>query len=88
MNFSNCLILNPNSLCRNFFRATSQVEDAESHFGIDQYSDITMLSKPVVYITVQEIIDTHQVCTEVPGMQLKFLECYSCLERKRSDSSP
>jgi len=49
---------------RNFFRAASQVEDAESHFGIDQYSDITMLSKPIVYITVQEIIDTHQLLVE------------------------
>eukprot|EP00795_Rhopilema_esculentum_P006087 gene6087-11472_t len=49
---------------RNFFRATSQVEDAEAHFGIDQYSDITMLAKPVVYITVQEIIDTHQLLHE------------------------
>ena len=44
-----------------FFKQSSTVEDAEIHFNIDQYSDVTMVTKPVVYMTVQEIIDTHQV---------------------------
>ena len=44
-----------------FFKQSSTVEDAETHFNIDQYSDVTMVTKPVVYMTVQEIIDTHQV---------------------------
>lgn len=46
---------------RKFFVDASTVQDAEENFGIDQYSDVTMVTKPVVYMTVQEIIDTHQV---------------------------
>ena len=46
---------------RKFFIDASSVDDAETNFGIDQYSDVTMVAKPVVYMTVQEILDTHQV---------------------------
>ncbi|XP_065671327.1 ras GTPase-activating-like protein IQGAP1 isoform X1 [Hydra vulgaris] len=49
---------------KKFFTDASTVEDAESHFNIDQYSDVTMVTKPVVYMTVQEIIDTHQLLSE------------------------
>jgi len=49
---------------KKFFIDASTVEDAESNFNIDQYSDVTMVTKPVVYMTVQEIIDTHQLLTE------------------------
>ena len=47
--------------CRKFFIDASTVDAAEQQFNIDEYSDITMVTKPVVYMTVQEIIDTHQV---------------------------
>ena len=46
---------------RKFFIDASTVDAAEQQFNIDEYSDITMVTKPVVYMTVQEIIDTHQV---------------------------
>lgn len=49
---------------KKFFVDASTVQDAEENFGIDQYSDVTMVTKPVVYMTVQEIIDTHQLLTE------------------------
>ena len=45
--------------CRAFFLAASTVEEPESKFNIDEYSDVTMLSKPVIYISIQEICDTH-----------------------------
>jgi len=32
-------------------------------FNIDQYMDVTMITKPTIYISIQEIVDTHQVCT-------------------------
>ena len=34
---------------------------AEEKFGIDEYSDVIMLTKPVIYISVKEICSTHSV---------------------------
>lgn len=46
---------------KNFFQVACEVEDPENHFNIDQYTDATMVSKPVIYMSVQEICDTHQL---------------------------
>lgn len=48
-------------LFRDFFLRASTVETAESKFGIDEYSDVIMLAKPVIYISAKEICSTHQV---------------------------
>ncbi|XP_078316270.1 ras GTPase-activating-like protein IQGAP1 isoform X2 [Crassostrea virginica] len=37
------------------------VPEPEDFFNIDQYSDIITIAKPSIYISVQEIIDTHQL---------------------------
>ena len=37
----------------------STVEEPENHFNIDEYTDVVMVTKPVIYISVQEICDTH-----------------------------
>ncbi|KAH3833286.1 hypothetical protein DPMN_106592, partial [Dreissena polymorpha] len=37
------------------------VEEPEVKFNIDQYTDVTMIIKPVIYISIQEIVDTHQL---------------------------
>ena len=37
----------------------STVEEPEGHFNIDEYTDVVMVTKPVIYISVQEICDTH-----------------------------
>ena len=37
------------------------VDDPEVKFNVDQYSDVTMITKPVIYISVQEVVNTHQV---------------------------
>ena len=37
------------------------VEEPEVRFNIDQYSDVIMIAKPVIYISVGEIVDTHSV---------------------------
>ena len=47
--------------CRDFFLRASTVETAETKFGIDEYSDVIMLAKPVIYISAKEICSTHQV---------------------------
>ncbi|KAL8562627.1 hypothetical protein ACOMHN_011199 [Nucella lapillus] len=38
-----------------------EVEEPEVRFNIDQYSDVIMIAKPVVYISVAEIVDTHSL---------------------------
>lgn len=45
--------------CRRFFLEVSTVEEPEGHFNIDEYTDVVMVTKPVIYISVQEICDTH-----------------------------
>lgn len=44
---------------KRFFLEVSTVEEPEVHFNIDEYTDVVMLTKPAIYISVQEICDTH-----------------------------
>ncbi len=37
------------------------VAEPEDAFNIDEYSDFVNPSKPIVYMSVKEIIDTHAV---------------------------
>lgn len=41
--------------------AACDVEEPEVRFNVDQYSDVVMIAKPVIYISVQEIVDTHSL---------------------------
>ncbi|KAL5481649.1 hypothetical protein EMCRGX_G021851 [Ephydatia muelleri] len=49
---------------RDFFSKASTVETAEERFGIDEYSDVIMLTKPVIYISVKEVVSTHSLLLE------------------------
>ncbi|XP_065909989.1 ras GTPase-activating-like protein IQGAP1 [Dysidea avara] len=49
---------------RDFFFRASTVETAEAKFGIDEYSDVIMLAKPVIYISAKEVCSTHQLLLE------------------------
>lgn len=40
------------------------MEKPESKFNIDEYSDVVMLTKPVIYISIKEICDTHKLLLE------------------------
>jgi hypothetical protein len=40
------------------------VPAADEYFGVSEYSDLLELTKPVVYMTVQEIGETHRVLVE------------------------
>lgn len=44
-----------------FFQEASEVETAEEHYSIDEFSDVTMLSKPTIYISPREIYYTHKM---------------------------
>ena len=41
--------------------AAVDVESAEVHYNIDEYSDVTMLAKPTIFITQAEIHHTHEM---------------------------
>ncbi|MGH0128970.1 UNVERIFIED_CONTAM: hypothetical protein FKN15_040067 [Acipenser sinensis] len=49
---------------RNFFQAACDVPEPEEKFNIDEYSDMVTLSKPVIYISIEEIINTHSLVLE------------------------
>ncbi|BFY98703.1 hypothetical protein BsWGS_01743 [Bradybaena similaris] len=57
----NDYIRNSHEKFKKYCLAACDVEDPEVRFNIDQYSDVTMITKPVVYISVGEIVDTHQL---------------------------
>uniref|UniRef100_A0A8C2FK71 IQ motif containing GTPase activating protein 2 n=1 Tax=Cyprinus carpio TaxID=7962 RepID=A0A8C2FK71_CYPCA len=44
---------------RGFFQAACDVPAPEEKFNVDEYSDMVTLSKPVIYISIEEIINTH-----------------------------
>lgn len=37
------------------------VESLETYYNIDEWTDVTLLSKPVIYISIQEMIDIHKL---------------------------
>ncbi|KAI7814790.1 putative ras GTPase-activating-like protein IQGAP1, partial [Triplophysa rosa] len=44
---------------RRFFLAACDVPSLEDKFNVDQYSDLVTLTKPVIYISIGEMINTH-----------------------------
>uniref|UniRef100_I3JIY1 IQ motif containing GTPase activating protein 1 n=1 Tax=Oreochromis niloticus TaxID=8128 RepID=I3JIY1_ORENI len=44
---------------RRFFLAACDVPSLEDKFNVDQYSDLVTVTKPVIYISIGEIINTH-----------------------------
>ena len=46
---------------KHFFMECCGVKDPEDHFMMDRYTEVTLIAKPVVYITLQEICDTHSL---------------------------
>ena len=46
---------------RGFCQKVCDVAEPEDAFNIDEYSDFVNPSKPIVYMSVKEIIDTHAV---------------------------
>ncbi|MEQ2204962.1 Ras GTPase-activating-like protein iqgap1, partial [Xenoophorus captivus] len=48
-----------NQKFRRFFLAACDVHSLEEKFNVDQYSDLVTVTKPVIYISIGEIINTH-----------------------------
>ncbi|XP_051924373.1 ras GTPase-activating-like protein IQGAP2 isoform X3 [Hippocampus zosterae] len=49
---------------RVFFQSACDVPEPEEKFNIDEYSDMVTLSKPIIYISIEEIINTHSLLLE------------------------
>ncbi|XP_029050274.2 ras GTPase-activating-like protein IQGAP1 [Osmia bicornis bicornis] len=49
---------------KKFFRYCCQIEDLEEHFCIHEYTEATLIHKPEIYISLQEICDTHCLMLE------------------------
>ncbi|XP_036453968.1 ras GTPase-activating-like protein IQGAP2 isoform X2 [Colossoma macropomum] len=49
---------------RVFLQAACDVPAPEEKFNVDEYSDMVTLSKPVIYISIEEIINTHSLVLE------------------------
>uniref|UniRef100_A0A5S6L523 Small integral membrane protein 19 n=1 Tax=Xenopus tropicalis TaxID=8364 RepID=A0A5S6L523_XENTR len=49
---------------RKFFQSACEVPEPEEKFNIDEFSDLVTLSKPVIYISIEEIINTHSLLLE------------------------
>lgn len=46
---------------RRFFQTACDVPELQDKFNVDEYSDLVTLTKPVIYISIGEIINTHTV---------------------------
>lgn len=46
---------------KDFFRRCCEVEELEDHFSVNRYSEATLIQDPCIYITLQEIVDTHSL---------------------------
>ncbi|MEE6503311.1 hypothetical protein FKM82_004796 [Ascaphus truei] len=44
---------------RRFFQSACEVPEPEDKFNVDEYSDLVTLNKPVIYISIGEIVNTH-----------------------------
>ncbi|XP_035427010.2 ras GTPase-activating-like protein IQGAP3 isoform X1 [Cygnus atratus] len=49
---------------RRFIAAACRVPEPEERFNVDEYSEMVAVAKPVIYITVGELIDTHKLLLE------------------------
>lgn len=46
---------------RKFFALVCEVPEPEEKYNMDEFSDAVALSKPVIFISIKEILDTHRV---------------------------
>ncbi|KAF6731923.1 Ras GTPase-activating-like protein IQGAP1 [Oryzias melastigma] len=44
-----------------FLRAVCDVPEPEQHFSMDQYSELLILNRPVIYMSVSELLNMHQL---------------------------
>ncbi|XP_030637038.1 ras GTPase-activating-like protein IQGAP3 isoform X2 [Chanos chanos] len=60
----NDYITQTNAKFRKFLRAACDVPEPEERFNMDEYSEMVILNKPVIYISISELINTHKLLLE------------------------
>ncbi|XP_033341426.2 ras GTPase-activating-like protein IQGAP1 [Megalopta genalis] len=60
----NSFIIECHEKFKNFFRYCCRIEDLKEHFCIHEYTEATLIHKPEIYISLQEICDTHCLMLE------------------------
>ncbi|XP_053350566.1 ras GTPase-activating-like protein IQGAP3 isoform X1 [Clarias gariepinus] len=60
----NDYITHTHSKFRKFLKIVCDVPEPEERFNIDEYSEMVILNKPVVYISIGELINTHRLLLE------------------------
>jgi hypothetical protein len=66
-----------------FLECCEQTKDPETYFHINAYSDVTMLGKPIIYISLQEICDTHRLLLQHSD---QIMNSKSLSSRRQSNS--
>ncbi|XP_054638676.1 ras GTPase-activating-like protein IQGAP3 [Dunckerocampus dactyliophorus] len=49
---------------RKFLLSVCDVPDPEDHFRMDEYSELLIVNRPVIYISVSELVNTHKLLLE------------------------
>ncbi|KAF6356999.1 IQ motif containing GTPase activating protein 2 [Rhinolophus ferrumequinum] len=49
---------------RKYFKEACDVPEPEEKFNMDKYTDVVTVSKPVIFISIEEIISTHSLLLE------------------------
>lgn len=60
----NQYITQTHSRFRKFLRAVCDVPEPEERFSIDEYSETLILNRPVIYISISELLNTHRLLLE------------------------
>ncbi|XP_015122620.1 ras GTPase-activating-like protein IQGAP1 [Diachasma alloeum] len=60
----NPFIIDCHERFKKFFRSCCQIPALDEHFSIHEYTEATLIHKPEIYISVQEICDTHSLVLE------------------------
>ena len=60
----NKYIMEAHGRFKEYFAEVCNVEDPEVVFSIDKYSDISRITKPVIFISVGEIVEMHRLLIE------------------------
>lgn len=58
---------------RRFLQSVCDVPEPEDRFSMDEYSELLIVNRPVIYISVSELLNTHKV--RKPRLQLSSFRC-------------
>jgi len=82
----NAFIVECHDRFKGFFRDCIQVEEPEIEFGMDQYSEATLISRPTVCLSLQEVANIHQCLVEYESVLAP--EANDCLHHILDDFGP